>query len=72
MPDLQLIAMVNSLTDTHQPITPDEQAEDESVWRAYLRFFVPALLYAIRHLTIGTAIRTRRAYLRWRGRKYYI
>ena len=56
--------------DTHQPLTPDE--EYDSNWRALKQFFVPALNYSIRHLTVGTAIRCRRAWLKWRGHKYYI
>ncbi len=55
---------------THQPITPGEESDADR--RVFRQFFIPALLYAIRHLTIGTAIRCRRAYLKWRGRKYYI
>lgn len=56
--------------DTHQPITPGEKS-DADRW-VLQQFFIPALLYAIRHLTVGTVIRCRRAYLKRRGRKYYI
>ncbi len=55
---------------THRPITPGEESDADR--RVLRQFFMPALLYAIRHLTVGTVIRCRRAYLKWRGRKYYI
>lgn len=56
--------------DTHQPLTPEE--EYDSNWRVLREFIIPALNYSIRHLTVGSVIRLRRAYLKWRGRKYYI
>lgn len=56
--------------NTHRPITPD--GEYESDWQVIRKIFLPMLIYSIRHLTVGTAIRCRRAWLKWRGRKYYI
>ncbi len=58
------------MKSTQQPILP--QFEDDSLWHR-LRHFIPlALAYSVRHLTVGTVIRLRRRYLKWRGEKYYI
>ena len=58
------------MKSTQQPIVP--QVLDNSLWMR-LRYFLPlAFAYSVRHLTIGTAIRFRRRYLKWKGEKYYI
>lgn len=55
---------------THQPILPG--SEEDSVWRAFFRFLPPALIYSMRHLTLGVVTRLRWRYLKWRGKKYYV
>lgn len=47
-------------------------AVEESPLRALLRFAPFALAFAIRHLTIGTLVRTRRRWLRWRNGTWYL
>lgn len=58
------------MKSTHRPILP--QVENDSFWSRLWHFLPPALAYSFRHLTIGTWIRMRRRYLKWRGEKYYI
>ena len=58
------------MKSTHRPILP--QVENDSFWRRLWHFIPPAFAYSVRHLTIGTWIRLRRRYLKWRGEKYYI
>lgn len=58
------------MKSTQQPIVP--LVVDDSLWTRLWHFLPPAFLYAVRHLTTGTAIRFRRRYLKWKGKKYYI
>ena len=58
------------MKSAHRPVLP--QIESDSFWIRLWHFLPPALAYSVRHLTIGTAIRMRRRYLKWRGEKYYI
>lgn len=55
---------------THQPVIA--LAEERSQLQAFLHFLGPALIYSIRHLTIGTWIRLRRSYLRRRREIWWI
>ena len=45
-------------------------AREQSVARSFIRFVPFAIGFAVRHLTIGTLVRTRRRWLRWRHRKW--
>lgn len=54
----------------HQPILP--QGEVCSPWEGLLRFVPLAVMYSLRHLTLGTWVRFRRRVVRWRGRKHYL
>ena len=58
------------MRSTQQPIVP--QVPYDSLWKRLHHFLPLAFLYSVRHLTIGTAIRFRRRYLKWKGEKYYI
>jgi hypothetical protein len=40
--------------------------------RSLLRFLPFAIAFSVRHLTIGTAVRARRRYLRWRRRPWIL
>jgi hypothetical protein len=45
---------------------------EESTLRSLVRFVPFACAFAWRHLTIGTLVRTRRRWMRWRGRTWYL
>jgi len=59
------------MKSTHRPILPQGEENDSDLRRIWY-FLRQAFLYIIRHLTIGTAIRLRRHYIKWRGKKYFI
>jgi hypothetical protein len=55
---------------THLPVIGVGEAA--STWQALLAFLPAAAAYAWRHLTVGTWVRLRRAWLRRRSRVWYL
>ena len=51
-------------------LVPD--TDDIPLFTALLRFVPFAAAFSFRHLTVGTIVRGRRRYLRWRRRKWII
>ena len=56
--------------DTHAPILPE--GEIRSAWEGIRRFLPLAFRYSLRHLTLGSWVRARRRYRKWRGEKYVV